>query len=308
VLLWLLATRQGRDALKGPWPWLAALVAGAVFAPNIAWNAEHGWMTFAKQFGRAEVTGFAPRYLVKFVVDQALLLNPLIAIFLGLALGRRMMTPLLLASAPFVLYLLFHSLHDEVQGQWPAPLYPSLMVCASAAAGRVRAGTWLGWLRTAAPIVGFVAWGATHAFIVLPSDGQLPLRDPARAYRGWPEFGRAVEAERGADGAAWVGAPTYGLAAQLADLPAIRAPATEIFERQRFSFETAAERADFGRPGLVVGQTRDLAAATLRLCFAAVTPLAPIDRGLGQGQTVYDVYRVAGPRRDIERDGCVKPP
>jgi len=46
-------TPQGRRQLRSPWPWLAAVVALAVFAPNIAWNASHGWMTFTKQFGRA---------------------------------------------------------------------------------------------------------------------------------------------------------------------------------------------------------------------------------------------------------------
>ena len=49
--------------------WLAspALLAGlavalAIFAPFVAWNAEHGWATFAKQFGRAPPHGFAPSY------------------------------------------------------------------------------------------------------------------------------------------------------------------------------------------------------------------------------------------------------
>ena len=253
------------------------------------------------------MAGFAPGYLAKLVVDQFLLLNPLIAVFVGLAVRRRTLAPLLLTSAPFVLYLVFHSLHDEVQGQWPAPLYPSLMVCAAAAAEQVRPGTWLARLRTAAPIFGYAAWVATFAFIALPSDGRLPIRDPARAYRGWPQFGAAVGTEREAQGAAWVGAPTYGLAAQLADQPQVRAPATEIFERQRFTFETPAERADFTRPGLVVGEPKNVQASALRSCFATVKALGPIDRGLGESQTAYDAYRVAQPRRDVEHDGCPKP-
>src|ERR1700722_3986417 len=86
LLLWLLPSADGRRALRTPWPWLAAVIALAVFAPNIAWNADHGWMTFAKQFGRVEAAdGLQPRYLAKFVVDQFILLNPLIAPFLGSA-------------------------------------------------------------------------------------------------------------------------------------------------------------------------------------------------------------------------------
>jgi len=307
LLLWLAATADGRRALATPWPWLAAVLAAAVFAPNVAWNAGHGWMTFQKQFGRAEVSRFAPAYLAKLVVDQALLLNPLITVFVILAIARRAAAPLLLASAPFAIYLVFHSLHDEVQGQWPAPLYPSLAIAAAAAAETVRPGSWLARLRTAAPIFGFAVAIATFAFIVWPSDGRLPFPDPARAYRGWPAFGAAIERARRAEGAGWIGTPNYGLAAQLADLPAIQAPAVEIYERQRYSFELPAERADFSRPGLVVGDPRLLGAA-LNRCFASVTPLAPVVRGAGAGAIAYPAYRVAEPRRDVERDGCVKPP
>ena len=84
VLLWLLLSARGRRALRTPWPWLAAVIALAVFAPNIAWNADHGWMTFAKQFGRvAPAAGLQPRYLAKFLFDQFILLNPLIVVFVG---------------------------------------------------------------------------------------------------------------------------------------------------------------------------------------------------------------------------------
>jgi len=231
----------------------------------------------------------------------------LITVFVILAIARRAAAPLLLASAPFAVYLVFHSLHDAVQGQWPAPLYPSLTIAAAAAAETVHPAGWLARLRTAAPIFGFTAAIATFGFIVWPSDGQLPVADPARAYRGWPAFGTAIERARLAEGAGWVGTPNYGLAAQLADLPAIHAPTVEIYERQRYSFELPSERADFSRPGLVVGDPRLLGAA-LNRCFASVTPLAPIMRGAGAGAIAYPAYRVAGPRRDVERDGCVKPP
>ena len=306
LLLWLALTADGRKALRTPWPWLAVVVAATVFAPNVVWNAEHGWLTFGRQFGRVRVGGLAPGYLVKFLVDQVLLLNPLMAIFVALAVVRRSAAPLLLISAPFAAYLAFHSLHDAVQGQWPAPLYPSLAICAAAAAaaGPVRPGCWLGWLRTATPWVGFVGGGLALAFIALPSDGQLPFRDPAKEFRGWPEFAAAVERQRLASGAAWVGATDYGTAAELASLPALHAPSVEIIERQRAGFETPAERADFSRPGLVVVPPRDPGEPVLRGCFGQVTALPAIMRGQGRGATPYLVFRVAQPRRDVERDGC----
>jgi 4-amino-4-deoxy-L-arabinose transferase-like glycosyltransferase len=119
MLLWLALSVEGRRQLRTPWPWLGALVAGAIFAPNIAWNADHGWLTFAKQFGRVQPSGFAPQFFAKLVVDQVMLLNPIVAVFVALAVRRRAAWTLLAVSAPFATYLVIHSLHDPVQGQWP---------------------------------------------------------------------------------------------------------------------------------------------------------------------------------------------
>jgi 4-amino-4-deoxy-L-arabinose transferase-like glycosyltransferase len=307
VLLWLALTPDGRRMLRTPWPWLAAVVALAVFAPNLAWNASHGWMTFAKQFGRIGPTaGLQPSYLVKFVTDQFVLINPLIAVFVAIAVRRRVAWPLLAIAAPFVAYLLVHSLHDEVQGQWPAPLYPLLAVAAAAAAEGVTGR--LARVRAIAAPLAFVLFPAMMAFTLAPSDGRLPFRDPAMSFRGWPAFLDAVEAARVRAGAAWIGAPTYGIAAQLAASPRIHAPAVEIYERERFTFETSAERADFSKPGLIIVPIRGAGARAMRGCFASVQMLPEIERGVGRGMTVYAALRVEGPKRDVQRIGCYRPP
>ena len=169
-------------------------------------------------------------------------------------------------ATPFAAYLVVHSLHDEVQGQWPAPLYPILMVAAAAAAE--DAAGWRAGLRTAAAPLAFAIFAPMLAFTLAPSDGRLPFRDPVAPLRGWPAFLEAVEAAREKAGAAWVGAPTYGITAQLAASPHIHAPVAEIFERGRYTFETAAERADFSKPGLIVVPARGAGARALRWCFA----------------------------------------
>ena len=302
LVLWLALSDDGRRQLRTPWPWLAVVVAAAVFAPNIAWNAEHGWLTFAKQFGRLRAAGLAPQFLAKLLVDQFTLLNPLIVVFIGLAIRRRAAWPLLAVSAPFAAYLVFHSLHDAVQGQWPAPLYPLLAIAAAAAAE--GATGWMAAVRAAAAPVGLAVGAALLVFLVAPADASLPFRDPLAPYRDWPVFSAAVERSRAAAGAAWVGTPTYGVAAQLAASPQLLAPATQIFQRERYTFETPAERADFTRPGLVVVSPRSTAGALLPQCFAKVDALPPIGRGQGRSTALYAVYRVAQPRRDVERQGC----
>jgi 4-amino-4-deoxy-L-arabinose transferase-like glycosyltransferase len=305
VVLWLASAPDGRKALSTPWPWLAAVIAAAVFAPNIAWNAEHGWMTFAKQFGRVRASGLDLGFLGKLALDQLILLNPLIAVFLGLGVARRAAWPLILISAPFAAYLVIHSLHDEVQGQWPAPLYPSLMIIAASAAEQAQG--WVARLRTAAPWLGLGACAAAMVFALAPL-GPPPFRDPAHDYRDWPRFAAAVERARLAAGAAWIGTPTYGLAAQFAAAPQVHAPAAQIYQRERYTFETPGERADFTQPGLVIGATRDLGPYAAGRCFDDVEMLPNLRRGEGRSAVVYRVYRVAGPRSDVERQGCYRPP
>ena len=302
LLLWLALSPDGRRQLRTPWPWLGAIVALAIFAPNVAWNAGHGWMTFAKQFGRVRADGFEPAFLGKLLLDQLLLLNPLIVVFIALAVRRGIAWPLLAVAAPFAAYLVVHSLHDPVQGQWPAPLYPLLVVAAAAAAEGTTG--WMAGLRGAAAPVGLGLSALLLLFLSAPVDASLPLRDPLAPYRDWPVFSAAVERARVASGAAWVGTPTYGVAAQLAASHRVQAPAAQIYQRERYSFETPPERADFSQPGLVVVSPRDPAGALLPLCFGKVDALAPIVRGEGESAASYATYRVAAPRRNIERLGC----
>src|SRR5271163_4466920 len=49
ILIWLVSVPKLRRWLIAPWPYLGGLVALAVFAPVILWNAEHHWVSFIKQ-------------------------------------------------------------------------------------------------------------------------------------------------------------------------------------------------------------------------------------------------------------------
>jgi Dolichyl-phosphate-mannose-protein mannosyltransferase len=302
LLLWLALSADGRKQLRSPWPWIGALMAAAIFAPNVAWNADHGWLTFSKQFGRVAAGSFAPLFLAKLIVDQFLLLNPLIAVFVGLAVYRRTAWPLLAVSAPFAAYLAVHSLHDAVQGQWPAPLYPLLVIAAATAAEDAEG--WLARLRAAAAPVWMALSAGLLAFLIVPADAGLPFRDPLAPYRDWRAFSSAVERARIGAGAAWVGTPTYGVAAQLAASHQLHGPATEIYQRERYTFETPDERADFAKPGLIVVSARDSSGGALQRCFAKVVALPPITRGKGRSANAYSIYLVAQSGSDLQRDGC----
>ena len=171
-----------------PWPYAAAALALAIFAPFLAWNAAHGWATFFKQFGRVPAQRFAPGYLAEFVGAQFGLGNPLIWIAAlasavrGFARDRDAEARrLLLATlAPALIYFALHALHDRVQGNWTAPLYPALVILAAEAgmrgAGFVRsAARWAPALGL--PLIGLVY---LHAATAWP-DSAPPIRWRASA-------------------------------------------------------------------------------------------------------------------------------
>lgn len=313
VVLWLLWQRGPRALLK-PQPWLAAASALAIFGVNVAWNQTHGWMSFGKQFGRVAASHFAPQHLPEFLLTQALLVNPLVCVFAVIGalavwrVGRTMrelpINLLFALAAPFAAYLCIHSLHDRVQAHWPAPLYPSVAILAA-----VGASQWVGRVggvaRMAAAPLGLCFSFAVMLHMALPQTDYPGLRDPIQALRGWPVFAQAVESLRVKQGAAWVGALSYGTAAQLQVDGRIKAPVVQVSERQRYPSGDASWDARTDRPGLLVDLTRRIAVDDLRRCFGQVTPLGEVARGPAiNPANRYAVYRVSNPTPRLLEVGC----
>ena len=314
VLLWLAITPGGLRWLRTPWPWLAGLIAAAIFSTNVAWNAGHGWVSFTKQFGRAAPGRLAPQYVIELMLGQALLLNPIIAGFAGRAFATRwrdrapgdadLRLPIA-TSLPFIAYLLVHSLHDRVQAHWPVPLYAALALCAAVAADRLKPGGWAERLRAVAAPLGLGLSAIALVYCALPLSPWRVKGDPAGELRGWPAFDAAVEQARVAHGAAWVGAMSYGTAAQIAAKPAVKAPVAELIERARYPAGDRSWTVDLTRPGLVVDLDRRLTAATLAGCFGSVIPVGELVRGdLAAGGARYALVLVNRPRTDVLHGGC----
>jgi 4-amino-4-deoxy-L-arabinose transferase-like glycosyltransferase len=310
MLLWLSTSADGRPQLRKPGPWLAVAIAATLFSLNLAWNAGHDWLTFAKQFGRVTPHALAPRYLLELVLSQALLLTPLIAVFAVAAFfepGRTKtagLAPFAAAGAPFALYLVIHSLHDRVQAHWPAPLYPLAAVCAATAAETLSERKTWRRLAMAAPLVGF-AFGATALAVVAMPGGTFGRYDAALPVRGWGPFASGIERLRASAGATWVGTTSYGLAAELADEPAIKAPVVQIAERDRWRSLALTGHPDTRQRGLVIDLARRVDQASLGACFTELEPLGTLVRGdPGEPGKTYAVFIVGGARRDILGLGC----
>ena len=90
MLFWALGLAVGvvltpslRSSLRTPWPWLGALVALGLFAPNLVWQAQNDWATlqFLREISRGMLAEI-PRAL--YAGGQVLYMNPLtLPVWLG---------------------------------------------------------------------------------------------------------------------------------------------------------------------------------------------------------------------------------
>ena len=131
ILIWLIAVPKLRHWLVSPWLYLGGLVALLLFTPVILWNAEHHWVSFIKQMGRARIEDFRPVFIAELIPTQIAFATPLVWILgvMGLyALYRRRAGTLparVLVNTMFwtiVAYFVWHSLHARVEANWFAPV------------------------------------------------------------------------------------------------------------------------------------------------------------------------------------------
>ncbi len=313
VLLWLVLKPGGWRELRRPWPWAAVLIAGGLFAINAAWNAEHHWVTFIRQFGRVAPSAFAPENLIWFIGGQVVLLNPYIAYFAGrgaVGVWRSKAPPqvdlglVLNTCLPFIAYLMLHSLHDRAEAHWTAPLYPALAILAACAADAVAGKGYLAGARRRAAAVGLAisALALIHLAVQATDFG---LSDPALAFRGWRALASRVEALRLANHAAWVGTLSYATTAELAASGQVHAPVVELRERDRYPPGDRSWSADLTQPGVVVDLDRRVADRGLGTCFKSITPLPGQVRGDPRRPGVaYAASRVAGSTRTPANADC----
>ena len=230
ILIWLVVVPKLRRWLMSPWLYLGGVVALAIFAPVILWNADHHWVSFIKQIGRARIEDFRPAFIAELIPTQIAFATPLVWILgaMGLyALFKRNAGALAaraLINAMFwtiVAYFVWHSLHARVEANWFAPVYPAFAIAAAVAAHltqwdarQQRTGRFL-------PALG----GADRHRDVCASDraGQYrrahrlsPRRHRAQRRRRLARTGAEIEAVRERVGATCVLAPDYGTTGWLA--------------------------------------------------------------------------------------------
>lgn len=286
-----------RPVLRSPWPWLAGLLALALWAPNLIWQAANGWPQLGLSAAIAAGSSGTSEPWYLFLPFQLVMVSPLLVPVWALGWWRFARDPALRPWRAFaVAFVLLAALFVVTGGKpyYLAGLYPVLLaagaapVLAWARAARLRAQA-LG----AALVLSIVA--ATVLMLPVVPDRSLPgtpildVNYDAGETIGWPAFAATVADVRAglpAGDTVAVLARNYGQAGAVDHFLPELAPAHSGHN----AYWSWGPPPDDAGTLIVIGFTE----AELRSWFGEVTLAARIDNGAGvdndeQGTPVWVV-------------------
>jgi hypothetical protein len=164
---------------------------------------------------------------------------------------------------PLIVYMMTHVFHDRIQGNWPAPIFPGLVMLAAYAAEthwpRLRA-----WTAPVGIIISVVA------LVILALSSIIKLPGAAGLSQGWDTVAAGVREHQ--SGTAFIATTDYNtqgeLSYHLRELTVIG-----MVERERYTWPTSDTA---GQTALIVVQARR--SINLNICFEDVRELATVSR------------------------------
>lgn len=187
---------------------IAGVVALAILAPNIWWNAQNDFQTISHTAANADWSAdFGhPDQLLKFIGEQFAIAGPILfglilfAAFFGRRAGnensRDAMRVLLAFSIPTMAIVTLQAFISRAHGNWAAVAYPSAIVMAAIyASGENRARL---ALKASIALHAVIGLGFLAAFVSAPFADRIGASAAFKKLRGWEEQGERI-AEASAD-------------------------------------------------------------------------------------------------------------
>jgi len=205
MLIFVAMDAQSRTWLRSWRPYVAGLLALAIFAPVIYWNASHEWASFAFQTSRrlAERPQFA---LHKLILSALILLTPVGAVSLPASLWskghatpeaqRRQRFLQLSILTPLAVFFLF-SLRHEVKFDWTGALWIAAVPLLGSAVTQsgshgMRAWSRRAWTPTMMTLL--LIFGAAFHYFVLGLPGMGYSKHMELVPVGWRSLGAQMAA------------------------------------------------------------------------------------------------------------------
>jgi hypothetical protein len=315
VLAFMLVPDWRGRWLRSPYPWLAALIAIALFLPVLIWNAGHDWASFRFQFVRATaIHGWSLRTVGDFIGLQFGLVGfislPVVLSALATTAWRgyrRFDAIAILLSTCVIVpfgYFFWRSLTLRVGDTWPMFMWP---IGFAAAAINI---TMLQREGRPAMVKSAVSWslaaiGSGIAFVVvvffyyIVTPWNLMGRaDPGGGEAGYEQIVDRAQAELQKTGATWIATTDYRTYAMLRWFFGDRVPVIQINERGRYlGFRDPGMNLIRGHTGLYVGREPDN--SNTNSFWASITairePLERVERSWrGSVMDTYALEKLTG--------------
>jgi 4-amino-4-deoxy-L-arabinose transferase-like glycosyltransferase len=313
VLAFMLVPDWRRRWLTSPFPWLAALIAVALFLPVLIWNAGHDWASFRFQSVRATATHeWSLRTLGEFLGLQLGLVGFILlpVVLFGVALTawrgyRRGDAVAILLSTSVIVpfgYFLWKSLTLRVGDTWPMFLWPAGFAAAAINIATLPREGWpsqmikstIAWAN-AAIVSGIAFVVLVFVYSVASPWNLIGKADPIGGEAGYAQVADRAQAELQRIGATWIATTDYRTYAMMRWYFNGRVPVIQINERGRFmGFRDPGIDSIRGHTGLYVARQPDDANPVWASTSAVREPLAKVDRvWRGTVMDSYALYKLA---------------
>lgn len=307
ILLWLLLVKDQRRWLVSPWLYAGGIAAALVFSPVILWNANHQWVSFIKQLGRARVEGMTLKFLGEMIPTQFAFATPsvfilgvlgLYALARGRAANAASATLVSISVWMIFLYFVWHSLHARVEANWLGPVYPAFAIAAAFATwGTVwnsREQRTVNWSRRLALPIGVALF---VVLIVQTNTGLFTgFRRDATVRSvgvGWPALANEIEAIRLKQNANCILAADYGTTSWLMFYLPKGTCVAQFQQRYRWTFMKEPDVNLLKGKALLIGPVG--ASPLYRAMYARTEKLAELTRKRsGVGFETYEVDLLDG--------------